>query len=76
MKDINIKTFITVNGIEYCISTTWLSRTIPLYETMVFRSMDRQISDYAEISVYTNQYRDEESAIKGHYQTIREMLLN
>lgn len=76
MNEINIKTFIEVEGIEYCISTTWLSNTFPLYETMVFKAMDRQIVDYAEISVYTNQYRNKELAIKGHYQTIRKMLLN
>lgn len=76
MNEIDIKTFIEVENIDYCISTTWLSKTTPLYETMVFRAMDRQIVDYAEISEYTNQYRNKESAIKGHYQTIRKMLLN
>lgn len=76
MNEIDIKTFIEVENIEYCISTTWLSKTIPLYETMVFRSMDRKIVDYAEISEYTNQYRNKEAAIKGHYKTIRKMLLN
>lgn len=76
MNEIDIKTFIEVDGVEYCISTIWLSKTLPLYETMVFNAMDRQIFDYAEISEYTNQYRDKESAIKGHYQTIRKMLLN
>lgn len=76
MNEIDIKTFIEVEGIEYCISTTWLSKTIPLYETMVFKAMNRQIFDYAEISEYTNQYRNKESAIKGHYQTIKKMLLN
>ena len=76
MNEIDIKTFIEVENIDYCISTTWLSKTTPLYETMVFRAMDRQIVDYSEISEYTNQYRDKESAIRGHYQRIRKMLLN
>lgn len=76
MNDIDIKTFIEVNGVEYCISTTWLSKTIPLYETMVFEAMDRKIFNYAEFSEYTKQYRNKEAAIKGHYQTIRKMLLN
>ena len=76
MNEIDIKTFIEVNGVEYCISTTWLSRTIPLYETMVFEAMDRQIFNYAELSEYTNQYRSKEAAIKGHYEVIKKMLLN
>ena len=76
MNDLDIKTFIEVNEIEYCISTTWLSKTIPLYETMVFEAMDRQIFNYDEVSEYTNQYRNKEAAIKGHCQTIRKMLLN
>ena len=37
MNEIDIKTFVEVNGVEYCISTTWLSKTIPLYETMVLK---------------------------------------
>lgn len=76
MNDIDIKTFIEVNEVEYCISTTWLSKTTPLYETMVFEALDRQISNYDEFSEYTKQYRNKEAAIKGHYQTIRKMLLN
>nr|DAR45605.1 MAG TPA: hypothetical protein [Caudoviricetes sp.] len=76
MNEIDIKTFIEVNGFDYCISTTWLSKTIPLYETMVFEAMDRQIFNYDELSEYTNQYRNKEAAIKGHYETLRKMLLN
>jgi hypothetical protein len=76
MNEIEIKTFIEVDGVEYCISTTWLSKTIPLYETMVFEAMDRQIFNYAELSEYTNQYRSKELAIKGHYEVIKKMLLN
>ena len=73
---IDIKTFIEVNGVEYCISTTWLSKTIPFYETMVFEAMDRQIFNYDEVSEYTNQYRNQEAAIKGHYKTIRKKYIN
>ncbi len=76
MNDLDIKTFIEVNEVEYCISTTWLSKTTPLYETMVFEAMDRQIFNYAELSEYTNQYRSQELAIKGHYEVIKKMLLN
>lgn len=76
MNEIDIKTFIEIEGVEYCISTTWLSKTIPLYETMVFEAMNRHIFNYAELSEYTNQYRNKEAAIKGHYETIRKMLLN
>lgn len=75
MNDLDIKTFIEVNKVEYCISTTWLSKTTPLYETMVFESLDRKIFNYDEVSEYTKQYRNKEMAIKGHYQTIRKMLL-
>ena len=71
MNDIDIKTFIEVNGVEYCISTTWLTKTSPLYETMVFEAMDRQIFNYDELSEYTNQYRSKELAIKGHYEVIK-----
>ena len=76
MNKIDIKTFIEVECVEYCISTTWLSTTIPLYETMVFEALDRQIFNYDEISEYNNQYTNKEAAIKGHYETIRKMLLN
>ena len=76
MNEIDIKTFIEIEGVEYCISTTWLSKTIPLYETMVFEAMDRKIFNYNEVSEYTKQYRNKEAAIKGHYETLRKMLLN
>lgn len=76
MNEIDIKTFIEVDGVEYCISTTWLSKTIPLYETMVFEATDRKIFNYDELSEYTKQYRNKEAAIKGHYETLRKMLLN
>ena len=76
MNDLDIKTFIEVNGVEYCISTTWLSKKTPLYETMVFEAMDRKIVNYDEVSEYTMQYRNKEAAIKGHYQTIRKMYTN
>ena len=71
MNDIDIKTFIEVNGVEYCISTTWLTKTSPLYETMVFEALNRQIFKYDELSEYTNQYRSKEAAIKGHYEVIK-----
>ena len=76
MNEIDIKTFIEIEGVEYCISTTWLSKIMPLYETMVFEAMDRQIFNYDDVSQYTNQYRNKEAAIKGHYETLRKMLLN
>ena len=76
MNEIDIKTFIKIEDVEYCISTTWLSKTIPLYETMVFEAMDRKIFNYDEVSEYTNQYRNKEAAIKGHYETLRKMLIN
>ena len=76
MNDLDIKTFIEVNDVAYCISTTWLSKTTPRYETMVFEAMDRQIFNYDELSEYTKQYRSKELAIKGHYEVIKKMLLN
>ena len=76
MNKIDIKTFIKIEGVEYCISTTWLSETIPLYETMVFEAMNRQIVNYNELSEYNNQYKNKEAAIQGHYETVRKMLLN
>lgn len=76
MNKIDIKTFIKIEGVEYCISTTWLSETIPLYETMVFEAMNRQIVNYNELSEYTNQYKNKEAAIQGHYETVIKMLLN
>lgn len=76
MNKIDIKTFIKIEEVEYCISTTWLSETTPLYETMVFEAMDRKIFNYDELSEYTNQYRNKEAAIQGHYETLRKMLLN
>lgn len=75
---VQLKTFITINEKEYCVSTVDLGGNIIPYagfETMVFDAYEGEIlySDM-ELDDFTDRYTTEPQAIIGHLNTIEKLL--
>lgn len=76
-KELNLKTFITKDDTQICVSTVDLGvKYIEYagYETMVFDAYENKIFNFIENSPYTQRYKTLDEAIKGHYETIKQLL--
>lgn len=74
---VQLKTFVDINGEQYCVSTVDLGGNIlPYagYETMVFYASDYKIYSYSELDEFTRRYPTQQQAIVGHYATIDKLI--
>ena len=72
-----LKTFVDINGEQYCVSTVDLGGNLMPYtgyETMVFYASDYEIYNYSELDDFTTSYPTQQQAILGHYSTIDKLI--
>ena len=74
---VQLKTFITINEDQYCVSTVDLGGNLVPYagfETMVFKACDYEIYNYSEFEEFTERYKTEQQAIIGHLNIVEKLI--